>query len=213
MPTRPPRPATARRRLLTALFDQLYGPLVLLHEPVGRLAFGPSWAGRRLELLSELRPSERVLDVGAGSGLLVRAGTTRGFAILGVDPSPAMRRLAVRHGAPVIAGRAQSLPFPDASFTALVSSYPGPWIADGCAWSEFERVLAPGSRIAILLGGTIERGAGASVRRLLGRAVYGSGGTDLDHRLSFPTPDGISGSFETTDDEWGRALIWRGRRL
>jgi SAM-dependent methyltransferase len=41
-----------------------------------------------------LRPGQRVLDVGCGSGLLARALLAQGYAVSGVDASPAMIELA-----------------------------------------------------------------------------------------------------------------------
>lgn len=56
-----------------------------------------------------LRPEQGVLDVGCGSGLLARALLAEGYAVSGIDPSPAMIELA-RAQAPGGAFHAIGLP-------------------------------------------------------------------------------------------------------
>jgi SAM-dependent methyltransferase len=56
-----------------------------------------------------LKPGQRVLDVGCGSGLLARALLAQGYAVAGVDASPAMIELA-RAQAPGGAFHTISLP-------------------------------------------------------------------------------------------------------
>lgn len=71
-----------------------------------------------------LRPGDRVLDVGCAKGFLVKdlMQVCPGLEVFGVDIS----RYAVRHCEPEVVGRlhvgnATDLPFPDASFRAVIS--------------------------------------------------------------------------------------------
>jgi len=66
---------------------------------------------------AELTPADRVLDIGCGPGTAVRYAVRRGSAATGVDPDPAMLRLArwstaLRRSPNVswLAGRAEKLP-------------------------------------------------------------------------------------------------------
>jgi SAM-dependent methyltransferase len=67
----------------------------------------------------------RVLDVGMGGGRLCTALADNGWEVAGVDPSEAMVALA-RSRLPgaaetLVVGRAEELPFPDASFDAVTA--------------------------------------------------------------------------------------------
>lgn len=61
-------------------------------------------ARRLLQALRKYRRDGRLLDVGAGSGILVEAARGMGYAAEGVEPSEALQATAVRHGLPVHLG-------------------------------------------------------------------------------------------------------------
>jgi SAM-dependent methyltransferase len=96
----------------------------------------------------------RVLELGIGMGLnLALYDPAKVESVTGVDPAPELR--AVAQAAPrdprlvveVEDGRAEALPFPDASFDCVVCTFTlcsvqGP----GAALAEARRVLKPGGR-------------------------------------------------------------------
>jgi SAM-dependent methyltransferase len=70
--------------------------------------------------------------------------------------------------------QAQSLPFPDASFDSLVSTFPSEYIAEDEALVELARVLKPGGRLVIVPGGWLQpRGTKGKAMEGVARAVYG----------------------------------------
>jgi ubiquinone/menaquinone biosynthesis C-methylase UbiE len=110
--------------------------------------------------LAKLRLDDSVLDVGCGSGTAVRAAAVRasqGWAI-GIDPSPAMIRIAtdntVAHPArdriEYREGSAESIPLPDGAVTTvLVINSLHHWQDLEIGLREVQRVLVPGGRLLI----------------------------------------------------------------
>jgi arsenite methyltransferase len=104
----------------------------------------------------ELRPGERVLDVGVGPGFLAAemAGEVGADGMVaGIDVSESMLALAKGRDAAVDlrAGSAASIPYPDAGFDVAVSTQVLEYVADvPAALAELRRVVRPGGRILIL---------------------------------------------------------------
>jgi demethylmenaquinone methyltransferase/2-methoxy-6-polyprenyl-1,4-benzoquinol methylase len=102
----------------------------------------------------------RVLDVATGTaGVALQLAERTGAAIIGIDLTPAMLRegrTRVRaSGASMrvtlVAGNAEVLPFPDASFDALTFTYLLRYVHDPVATvRELARVLKPGAAMASL---------------------------------------------------------------
>ena len=113
----------------------------------------------RIVSRARLTPRDRVVDVGAGTGLLALGIAPAVFEVRAVDISPAMtgylRRQANSLGmdnlAPVTA-TAIDLPLADASATVVVSNYVYHHLSDAdkqAGIAEAFRVLRPGGRIVI----------------------------------------------------------------
>ncbi len=108
-----------------------------------------------LDLLGDLAGA-RVLDIGCGDGALVRAFAALGATAVGVDPEPAMlsaaRKLAEEAHVPAtfLQGRAESLPFPDASFDVATAMTVLCFIPDAkAAVRAMARVVRPGGRLVL----------------------------------------------------------------
>jgi len=129
-----------------------------------RLGRHHDWAehyeGRAKALaLRALRPApgQRVLHVGAGTGIdhraIVRA-IGRPEPAVAVDVSPVMLRLIrSRTGSPVVLADARRLPFADGAFDRLFCSYVLDLLPRGDLTPtirEFARVTGPGGRIALV---------------------------------------------------------------
>jgi SAM-dependent methyltransferase len=109
-----------------------------------------------MPLASEsLAGARRVLDVGAGEGQLARLAVRDGATlVVGVDPTVAQLAVARERagGARYARANADALPFPDASFDAVVVCLVFEHIADHVpAIREIARVLEPGGRFLFFL--------------------------------------------------------------
>jgi SAM-dependent methyltransferase len=105
---------------------------------------------------ADLQAGWRVLDVATGSGNAALAAARRGCEAVGIDYVPALlqrghlRAAAEQLDVRFVEGDAEALPFPDASFDAVISIYGVMFAPDHRrAAAELARVCRPGGRIAL----------------------------------------------------------------
>jgi demethylmenaquinone methyltransferase/2-methoxy-6-polyprenyl-1,4-benzoquinol methylase len=117
------------------------------------LSFGRDRGWRRATRAAlELRPGERVLDVGAGTGVSTAELVRSGAWAVGADLSTGMLAVGRRSGrtVPLVAGDALRLPFPDDAFDAVTISFALRNVVDtGAALRELGRVTRKGGRLVI----------------------------------------------------------------
>jgi SAM-dependent methyltransferase len=101
----------------------------------------------------------RVLDVGAGTGLLTEVVLGAGHDVTAVDPSPEMlAELVARLPAVTAAvGSAEALPVDDASVDAVVAGQAAHWFDPAPAAREIRRVLRPGGVLGLIWNTRDER--------------------------------------------------------
>jgi ubiquinone/menaquinone biosynthesis C-methylase UbiE len=138
------------------------------------------------ELLCEavdLRPGERVLDVAAGAGNTALAAARRSTDVTGVDYVAELlergRERAVVEGLSVefVEGDAESLPFPDASFDAVLSTFGVMFAPDQqAAAAEMLRVCQPSGRIGV--ASWTPEGFSGKLPELFGRYLPPPAGVD-----------------------------------
>src|SRR2546423_5284769 len=123
------------------------------------LSFGPA-----ADLYDQIRPTYpraalewalgpgpcRVVDLGAGTGILTRVVQQLGHDVLPVEPDDAMRaRLAQSTpGVTPLAGGAERIPLPDGSVDAVTAGQAYHWFDPEPAHREIARVLKPGGVFA-----------------------------------------------------------------
>jgi SAM-dependent methyltransferase len=95
------------------------------------------------ERLSFHRPVERALDLGCGAGRSTAALAPVARAVVGIDPAVAMleHRRSVAPGATFVVGRAERLPFQDATFDLVTAAGSINYADRTLALPEVARVL------------------------------------------------------------------------
>jgi ubiquinone/menaquinone biosynthesis C-methylase UbiE len=129
-----------------------------------RLGQGYDWAERyegRAKKLAlarlDLSPGQRVLNVGVGTGqehAQIQSAVTPDGLAFGLDLSPVMLKLTQdRLGVPLCEANAGRLPFTQASFDRLFSTYVLDLISAAqlpSLLTEFHRLLKPGGRLVLV---------------------------------------------------------------
>jgi ubiquinone/menaquinone biosynthesis C-methylase UbiE len=168
-----------------------------LHVP----AIFEQWAVPVLEAAG-VGPGHRVLDVACGTGVLARKAAERvgdSGQVFGVDPGTGMLAVA-RELAPEVEwrqGTAESLPFPDGGFDAVVSQFGLMFFLDRPrAVAEMLRVVVPGGRLAVAVWESLERSE-----------VYPLAVDLLERRAGREAADALRAPFVLGDTEKLRALF------
>jgi ubiquinone/menaquinone biosynthesis C-methylase UbiE len=128
----------------------------------GLMGLGVNQAGSRTAIrLAGVRPGDKVLDVGCGTGsltLTAKSAAGPGGAVYGIDASPGMielaRKKAERSGLDVgfELGLIEKIPFPEATFDVVVSRLMIHHLPDDLkrkGFAEIFRVLKPGGRLLV----------------------------------------------------------------
>lgn len=161
-----------------------------------------------LEVIRPLAEGRDVLEVGAGTGLIMDGLGKAPKKIVGLDISSGMLKSAVQRGFNVVQGSATDLPFADATFDLVYSFKVLAHIPDiEKALSEMSRVLRPGGTLAA------EFYNAHSIRHLAKR-IGGPGDisanrTEADVFCRWDTPEQIMGYLPPDVQFEG----WRGVRV
>lgn len=127
-------------------------------------------------------PVHTAVDLGAGTGALSRLLLERADEVVAVEPDDRMRAVLCDTvpGVRAVAGRAESMPLPDASVEAVVASSSWHWVDPVPALHEVGRVLVPGGTLAAIWSGPDRESPflAQAARMLGGGAVDESGSGD-----------------------------------
>lgn len=184
-------PMFDRRRVREAFGKQA-------HEYEAHAAVQRRVIARLLELVkNEGMTPRRLLDVGAGTGMLLRSlrDICRDASFVGIDLAPGMSRVARENlntdgGTQILTGDAEHLPFSAGSFDLVLSSSTFQWLPTlDAAFGEALRVLAPGGTFCFALFGA---GTLHELRSSYRRALEAAGRSGEDRSHSFFTGEDVA---------------------
>lgn len=172
---------------------RLYGEFAWAYDLVSWLVSLGNWSNWRKSSLDYVA-GRRVLEVGFGTGELLFEMAKHDLEVVGLEPSPAMHRVAARKIArqgvevPRLCGIVQEMPFADEQFDSIVSTFPSGYILEPGTLQEVARLLrAPdpdtgtgGGRLIIV--GMVVWKDGWLWRRMV-RLLFGSGGESAVDRF------------------------------
>ncbi len=134
-------------RFIRFFYSHFYNRLAFTYDPVSGLVSRGEWREWTRAAIPFAR-GPRILEVAFGPGNLQLDLRAAGFSPFGIELSPYMvgitrAKLRARGLAPaLVRGRAQALPFRDATFDSIIMTFPRGFISDRRVLQEFERVLA-----------------------------------------------------------------------
>jgi ubiquinone/menaquinone biosynthesis C-methylase UbiE len=154
---------TAQIRFLNAYLrlygwatHRLYDELAWAYDPISAFVSAGRWDRWRRMALDYI-VGQRVLEVGFGTGELLRELAEQGYEVCGAEFSPAMQRVTARKlrrsglAIPRVRARVQALPFASGLFDTVVSTFPAEYIVDPASLRELARVLrGPNGRVVIV---------------------------------------------------------------
>jgi demethylmenaquinone methyltransferase / 2-methoxy-6-polyprenyl-1,4-benzoquinol methylase len=159
LPAAQSTPAAAERNRFA---QHLFAPLPQRYDRLAEiLSFGQNGRWRRA-MIGRIAPApgQAVLDVASGTaGVALQIAEGTGASVVGVDLTEQMLRQGQRNVAGagmsdrirLTAGRAEQLPFADATFDALTFTYLLRYVLDPQATlGELARVVKPGGQVASL---------------------------------------------------------------
>jgi SAM-dependent methyltransferase len=125
----------------------------------GYAALRPTYPSDAVAFLVGRDRPRRVLDLGAGTGLLTAVVRELGHEVLAVDPSAEMlAELSQRlPDVDAVVGSAESIPAGDASMEAVVAGQAAHWFDPEPAAQEIRRVLRPGGVLGLIWNTRDER--------------------------------------------------------
>lgn len=161
------RSASPWWRLVRFGFRLLYNEFAFTYDTVSKLVSFGAWRCWQRSALKHINTGGVILELAHGTGDLQLDLNAAGHNAVGYDLSPYMgkiaRRKLLRHGIypRLTRGAAQALPFRDAQFASVVSTFPSEFIVVPETLREVWRVLDDSGVFVVVPGATFSGGGAA----------------------------------------------------
>jgi ubiquinone/menaquinone biosynthesis C-methylase UbiE len=142
---------------LRIFFKHLYTTIAWAYDWVAFTSSMGQWRTWQHVVLDPV-PEGRILEIGHGTGHVLKTLFANKLDAFGIDLSKQMTRITARRlrsgGYPnnICRAKAQSLPFPSDSFQCLLATFPSDYIFDEDTFREAWRVLKLGGDFIIIPG-------------------------------------------------------------
>lgn len=170
-----------REKVLFHFFNLLYTRFAWAYDLVAwtvSAGLWYRWVGAALPFIE----SGPVLEVGCGRGRLLRPIAELGYSVVGVDWAMEMGCHAARISQqPVLRGNGRTLPFPDAHFGTLITTFPAPYVLERQTQREFARVVRPGGLWLWVDAPAFEPVVITAFARFITQAAYGNQEQSYSH--------------------------------
>jgi SAM-dependent methyltransferase len=141
--------------------------------------------------LLNLKLTDKLLDVGCGTGLFSSLASAAGAAIIGIDASEALIEEARKRRPSInfMTGEMEELPFADSTFDVVCGFNSFQYAADfRNAFTETKRVLKPNGKLIVMVWGNQEDCEAASYLKAVGSLLP-------------PPPPGTPGPFALSENQ------------
>lgn len=140
------------QRFMRFFFHQLYHSFAFTYDLVAATVSFGGWKNWVYSIIPYIN-GVRILELGHGPGHLQRILLNRGLQPAAIDESTQMGRIAKRRlgvSQKLSRALAQHLPFANASFETILSTFPTDYIFQPETLSEVRRCLSDGGRLIVL---------------------------------------------------------------
>lgn len=155
--------------------------------------YRPGPPSEAVDWILSSRRSQRIVDLGAGTGALTRLLVERADEVIAIEPDERMRAVLVEEVplARAIAGRGESMPLPDSHVEAVIASSSWHWRDPVPTLLEAGRVIVPGGVLGAIWTGPDPEGAllAQASSILVGRFRSGETEVDGSYHQSGEEPD------------------------